>query len=97
MPDSLTDSARVRYIDGSKSIAITLLHTWNRGEVVPISGSSGLKEYIKNDVWSLFEANLGVDRIVMVRGNGPTFFLMRNRGCWFDATGKQVVGEEKQP
>lgn len=85
--------ARIRYAEGGPSIEVSLVYTWDRDKMPPlVTGSSGPKEYIRNDVHTLFDANPEVDRVVMVTGNNVPFFLMRGpHNCWFDVTGKQVV------
>lgn len=87
----MNDQSRIRYADSSKSLDVRLIHSWDRGEASPVSGGSGLKDYVKNQVWQLFEDHRDVDRIVMVRAWGPPLFLLRMKACWFDVTGKQVI------
>ena len=70
-------------------LPVNLIETWDRGSVSPISGSSGLKDYFKNQVWSLFERTAS-DRVVMVRGNGPPMLLYQVGQQWFDVTGQEV-------
>lgn len=71
-----------------------MVYAWNRGDIdAPVmSSSSGPKDYIKNQIWSVFNQRPEVTRVVMVRGGGPPFLLMRTRdNYWFDVTGEQVV------
>lgn len=85
----------IRYAEGGPTLTVRPIFAWNRGDIHPVMGSSGPKDYIKNDVWALFEANPEVDRIVMVRASGSPFLLMRHAdGCWFDITGKQIVEDK---
>jgi hypothetical protein len=84
---------RIRYAGETqgRSLEVDTIHTWNRGDVEPVSGGSGLKDYVKNRVWQVFQDEPDVDRVVMVRANGPAFFLLRRLGYWFDVTGKQIT------
>jgi hypothetical protein len=71
---------RVCYKD-EPSIALTvrLIHTWHRGDIdhAIMSASSGPKEYVKNIVHALFEHDLALDSVSIVRASGPPFFLLR--------------------
>ena len=91
---SETLSPAIRYADGTCALRIKLIYSWDHGSIVPVSGSSGLKDYVKNDVWEIFQQQPEIERVVMVRANGPTFFLLRAKGAWFDISGKQVVRAE---
>jgi hypothetical protein len=88
-------TARVRYAEGGKSLEVTSIYSWNRGDIAApvMSSSSGPKDYIKNQIFAIFQDDPKINRVVMVRANGPTFFLYQVDGCWFDVTGKQVVQE----
>ena len=90
---------RIRYAGAGPPAALTvrLIHSWNRGDVTSaeiMSTSSGPKDYLKTQVYEIFEAKAEIDRVAMVRGNGPTFFLLRANGAWFDITGKQIIRED---
>jgi hypothetical protein len=90
----VTPGAVIRYADGGASITVDLIHSWKRDEIAPpvMSNSSGPKDYVKNQIWALFNANPDVVKVVMVRGRGPFFLLTQTKdGCWFDMTGKQVI------
>jgi hypothetical protein len=87
--------AVVRYADSQQGLPISLIATWNRGDIAApvMSASSGPKEYLKNDVWLLFDTHKQVNRVILVRSAGALFFLMRDgANCWFDVKGKQVNG-----
>lgn len=85
---------RVSYTDGRAALDCNVIAAWNRGELSPITGSSGLKDYFRNQVWSAFEA-MGphIDRIVILRAHGPTFALFRAAGDWYDAAAERVIIE----
>jgi hypothetical protein len=76
---------------------VYLIYSWNRGDIQEaiMSASSGPKDYMRNEIFMLFEKAPHVDRIVMLRGRGPTFYLFRQKldtgPVWFDITGKQVI------
>ena len=96
-PEPVTE-LRIRYAQGSPSaLTVRLIHSWNRGDVTAaeiMSTSSGPKDYLKTQVYEIFETKAEIDRVAMVRGHGPTFFLLRVKGCWFDITGKQIIRED---
>lgn len=92
-------STRVRYKDApDQAMHVTLIHAWHRGDIpAPImSASSGPKAYLKNDVFYLFETNPLIDAILMVRGNGPTFFLLRYGRSYFDVSNREVEIESAE-
>ncbi len=90
---------RVRYADRPElCMTVTLIRTWQRGEIVPVSGGSGMKLYLKNLVWSAFEATPQASAIHMVRGGGPPFLILRVGQKHFDVTGKEVeISPKKSP
>lgn len=73
---------------------VDLIAAWNRGDVTTVmSASSGPKDYIKNVISAIFDKHPEIDRVVMVRGRGPTFFLLRTcDSAWRDVTGQVVSG-----
>jgi hypothetical protein len=83
---------RVRYIGSPDSLAVRLIKTWKRGEIIEqvMSTSGGPKEYIKNDVFGLFEKDQEVDAVSMVRANGPFFLLVRKGQRYFDVGNEPV-------
>jgi hypothetical protein len=85
------NETQIRYVDGSCRLDLRIIHSWDRGEIVPISGGSGLKDYVKNAVWSIFEAHHDLDQVLVVRANGHLFYLVRAGANWFDSIGKQVL------
>ncbi len=87
----LPASFDVGYASGGPRLRVRPIKTWVRGEVTPISGGSGLKDYVKNLVYLMFERNAEIDAVVMVRAGGPPFMLRRAGAVWFDAEGRQVV------
>lgn len=55
--------------DPAQGITVNLIRAWERGELKPMmSTSSGLKDYLCNDIWSIFESYPTVARVLMVRG-----------------------------
>ena len=82
---------RVRYVDSPDSLAVKLIKTWKRGDIKPVmSASSGLKDYIKNQVWTLFEHDKEIDAVSMVIANGPFFLIIRKGRKYYDV-GKEEV------
>jgi len=81
--------ARVRYKGADRSLEVRLIHTWHRGDLelanCPImSASSGLKEMMKNDVWTILNADKAIDAVSMVRASGPPFYIIRKGRQYFD-------------
>jgi hypothetical protein len=79
---------------------VDVLHVYRRADLPdgPISGGSGPKDYMKNQVWeALFGTRPDVEAVAVVRGRGSMFFLGRDRNGWFDVSGKQVVIEGIPP
>jgi hypothetical protein len=88
-------NARIHYADTDGPpcpLEVSLIATWDRDAITPVSGSSGLKDYFKNQVWSIFAAQPHIHRILMLRANGPTFFLFL-ADTWRDLTGRPVTIE----
>jgi hypothetical protein len=84
----------IRYAGGGESLDVRPIFAWDRGFIdAPVGSSSGPKDYIKNQIWAVFNAQPAVDRIVMVRASGSPFLLLRVKGAWFDVTGKPVVAD----
>ena len=88
--------ATIRYADSKdgKSLAVRLIAKWDRGDIPELimSPSSGPKDYIKNQIFSLFESRPTINRVAMVRASGPPFLLVRDQeNCWYDSSGKQIV------
>lgn len=78
--------------DPDISLNVTLVNAWKRGDI-PCSiesASSGDKEYIKNMVYRMFEADTAAEAIAMVIGKGPFFFLIRRGKTYYDVAGKAV-------
>ena len=91
---AMSPEATIRYVDGEQSLKVRKIATWDRATMPDpvMSASSGPKDYIKNQIWAVFDKNPAIDRIVMVRASGPPFLLLRGpESCWFDVTGKQIV------
>ena len=58
--------------DPDVGMTVNLIRVWVRGDSqvqeVVMSGSSGPKDYIRNQIASIFDRFPGVERILMVRG-----------------------------
>jgi hypothetical protein len=90
---------RVCYKDSpDQALAIRLIAIWRRGDIdAPImSASSGPKAYMKNDVYAVFESNPAIDAVLMVRGHGPPFFLLRVGRKYFDVSKREVEVESAE-
>ena len=49
---------RVAYRDEPAiGITVNLIRAWKRGEIDPVTGASGLKDYTKNHVWHIFSSS----------------------------------------
>lgn len=82
-------TAAIRYAAGGAALTADLIYQWDRGDLEPITGSSGLKDYLRNQVWQIFQDHPKIDRVLMMHANGPTFFLLR-ADTWRDVTGQAV-------
>lgn len=84
----------VRYADGDgRLLKAEVIFTWTRDDFPHgafMSISSGPKDYLKNDVWTIFETVKAADTVVMLRAAGPTFFLIHAAHQWFDVTARPV-------
>ncbi len=90
---------RICYKDApDQALRVTLIHAWHRGDIdhAVMSASSGPKEYVKNDVYAVFETNPAIDAVLMVRGNGPPFFLLRVGRKYFDVSKREVEIESAE-
>lgn len=83
---------RLRYKGSSNALTVTIIHEWERDDIpTPVmSASSGPKDYLKNQIYTVFHGDLEVDRVAMVIGRGPAFVITRKGGKWFDSTRKEV-------
>lgn len=91
-------AARIEYAAGGPALDVREIFTWDRGDLAApvMSSSSGPKDYVKNQIWGLFNANPRLARVVMVRAEGPPFLLLkRDDGFWFDVTGVQVANADQ--
>jgi len=86
-------TARVSYAAGGAALACEVIAAWNRDELAPITGSTGLKDYFRNQVWSVFEDAPHIDRVVMLRAAGPTFAVFHTAAGWYDAGADRVIIE----
>jgi hypothetical protein len=89
---------RVQYKDApADGLTVRLIQTWRRGDIdhAVMSASSGPKDYVKNVIFALFEANSRIDTVLMVRASGPPFLLVRAGRSYFDMSNKEVEGVEE--
>jgi hypothetical protein len=89
----MSSPLRIQYAEGGPLLEVRAIAAWDRGFMdAPVGSSSGPKDYIKNDIWSIFQAQPEVNRVVMVRASGSPFLLIRSTdNRWYDVTGKQVI------
>ncbi len=89
---------RVAYRDEPAiGITVNLIRSWKRGEITPVSSaSSGLKDYVLNHVWTVFEQLPFASRVLLVRGeytqSVPFLLIVTAAGKVFDVTAREVVG-----
>jgi hypothetical protein len=94
-PLALT-ALRLQYSDdGEQSLEVRLIRVYHRsdpdirdGPVMSIS--SGPKDYVKNQICSVFEQDLAIEDVSVVRANGPMFIIMRKGSQYFDVSGREV-------
>jgi hypothetical protein len=89
---------RVAYRDDPAiGITVTLIRSWRRGEIAPVYGTSGLKDYLRNDVWTVFNRIPAAAKVVLLRGvylRSVPFLLIQNAGGrFFDMTAREVLLE----
>lgn len=81
--------------DPAITINVNVIWSWKRGEITPVFGSSGLKDYLRNDVWSVFDHIREATKVVLVRGqylrSVPFLLVVDDAGRWFDMEAKEVV------
>ena len=91
---------RLSYKDGpGGALPVDVIHRWKRGDLpAPVmSASSGPKDYIENQIWSVFHADAEVESVAMVRGNGPAFIIIQKGGHWFDVAQKELEARKYPP
>lgn len=93
--DANARKVRIGYADAPETAIARLVYTWKRGGAEerrgPImSASSGLKDYLVNDVLSLLSREPTVESITMLVLNGTPFMVARRDGVYYDMTGRQV-------
>lgn len=87
---------RVRPADqpDSPGLLVEQIYSWDRGFMQHIdANSSGPKASIRNLIFEVFAALPLADRIIMVRGRGPIFVLVRSEGHWYDVEHHRCVLE----
>lgn len=87
----------VRYADEQASLRVVLIASYKitSSELAgyPVVGSSGPKDYLKNQIWAALNQP-GVDEVYLVRGRGPMFALVRHGKQLFDLDARPVVLEQ---
>lgn len=49
-----------------------------------MGSSAGPKEYVYNDICTVFAIDPAIDQAIMVRGGGPAFIIVRKGKQYFD-------------
>lgn len=84
----------VRLKGAENGLHVRLIYTWTRAAVMAVgqimSSSSGPKNYLRNDIYSIFERDPAIDAAYLVRASGPAFLLIRKGKLYFDATSAEV-------
>lgn len=88
----------VRYHGEEARLRVVLIASFRRGGVElagypQMSASSGPKDYLKNEIWTLLET-LKADEVYLVRGRGPMFPIIRHGRELRDIDAKLVVLEQ---
>ncbi len=86
----------LRYAGETRGLRARLIRAWSRNDIPDqvMSTSSGPKDYIKNQIWQLFQDVPAARRIIMVRGSGSPFVLVWNGAQYFDISAREVIVEE---
>lgn len=85
--------------DPTIGFAVKLIRSWARGEIQEpvMSASSGPKDYLRNQIWSIFDRYPAIDHVQLVRGEYlrsiPFLLVINSAGQVFDMAGKEVVVE----
>ena len=82
---------KIRYAGASESLKVQLVKTWVRGEIDhQVIGSSGPKDTVRNDVFTVFAKDKEVEKVCMVLGHRTPFVIVRKGGKWFDSLKKEL-------
>ncbi len=84
----------VRYPLSDESIRVALIARYSPGCVElagypRMSASSGPKDYLKNQIHEALKVS-GADELLLVRGRGPMFALLRKGPYWYDMEPKRI-------
>ena len=84
----------VSYPGAKESLRVALIVSYTPGCIAlagypQMSASSGPKDYMTNGIHAILDASKA-DELVIVRGRGPAFALLRKGGRWFDVGGDAV-------
>ena len=80
------NEVRLRYKGQTQSLTATVIRTWKRGDLSgPVmSASSGPKDYLKNDIWSVFALDLDIDAVALIMSAKALFVLVQKKGKTYD-------------
>ena len=84
--------------DPNMGLTVNLIRAWDRDDPqvqeCAMSASSGPKDYLRNQIWAIFDRYEGVRRILMVRGeyskSVPFLLCINARQEIFDMAGELV-------
>jgi hypothetical protein len=87
----------LRYHGDEARLRVVLIASFRRGgsELAgyPVIGSSGPKDYLKNQIWRLLQ-DTRASEVYLVRGRGPMFAIIRHGTELRDMDGRLVVLEQ---
>ena len=88
----------VRYRGQDRTLRVSLIRAWTREELPEpvMSTSSGPKDYIRNQVYMLFQAHPSAKRAALMRSAGALFLLLFDGSRYFDVS-KRIVDIEEVP
>lgn len=96
----MSDPVLIRYAGTSHWFTALVTQTWKRDDAEmrlgPVmSSSSGPKDYLRNDIWKVFQVNPQIETITMLVLNRTPFLVMRAGLTYFDCSEREI--ELKRP
>jgi hypothetical protein len=93
--DKAVRRVKIQYAESDQVVTARLVHTWRRDDADVkrgpiVSASSGPKDYLVNDILSLFAADAETSSVTMLVLNGTFFLIVRRGAVYFDVSGRQV-------
>lgn len=89
-----TQRVQIRYTGTSHFWTACVSHTWKRGDAEiqrgQVGSSSGPKDYLKNDIIALFQANPQVESVTLLVLNRTPFLVMRAGRVYFDCSEREI-------